>query len=157
MTKPGYKQTPEHIAARIRRGAAHHAWAGDQISEKGGRARALRMYPEISPCIQCGSPRSERHHEDENTANNAPGNVMPLCRRCHMATDSRARAFRAQAVARWRLAVEAAARARRARAICKRGHPLSGLNLYIYRGHRACVQCRKRNKAEYKRRKGQAS
>lgn len=74
MTKPGYKQTPEHIARRITSGPDHPRWQGDAVSE-----------------------------------------------------------------------VEAAATARRAQTHCKRGHPLSGPNLYITRqGTRYC-KIHKRN------------
>ena len=80
----GYAQTPEHVAARSRFGADHHAWAGDEVSKKIGRKRALRMYPNIGPCVRCGSPDAERHHIDENTSNNAPDNIEALCRPCHI-------------------------------------------------------------------------
>ena len=33
--------------------------------------------------------RAERHHIDGNTANNKPGNIAFLCRRCHMREDGR--------------------------------------------------------------------
>ena len=85
----GYKQPPEHIEARKRFGEDHHAWAGDEISVKGGRKRAERMYPGEHPCEECGSDSSERHHRDGNTANNSPENIGFLCRRCHMREDGR--------------------------------------------------------------------
>jgi 5-methylcytosine-specific restriction endonuclease McrA len=94
MTKKGYKQSPEHIAARKRFGAEHGNWSGGKVSEKGGRARALHLYPVIGPCVSCGSPRSERHHRDENTANNHPANIVILCRRCHMKEDGRLAALK---------------------------------------------------------------
>ena len=87
--KPGFKQSPEHIAKRIKRGPDHPNWIGEAVSEKGGRARALRLYPTIGPCEVCGEAKAERHHADGNTANNAPTNIEPLCRRCHMAKDGR--------------------------------------------------------------------
>ena len=85
----GYKQPPEHIEARKRRGPEHYAWAGDGVSVKGGRKRAERMYPDTKPCELCGSERSERHHRDANTANNSPENIAFLCRACHMREDGR--------------------------------------------------------------------
>lgn len=85
----GYSQSPEHVAKRKRTGAAHYNWQGDAISEKGGRKRALRLYPDIGPCTACGAENAERHHRDENTANNAPENIAILCRRCHMEEDGR--------------------------------------------------------------------
>ena len=79
----GYTQEPEHVAKRVRRGPEHHAWAGEVVTKKVGRKRALRMYPDIGPCVRCGSPDAERHHVDENTSNNAPDNIEALCRPCH--------------------------------------------------------------------------
>ena len=87
--KRGYKQTPEHVEKRKRFGPDHHAWAGGDVSEKGGRKRALRMYPDAGACTECGAARAERHHIDGNTANNKPGNIAFLCRRCHMREDGR--------------------------------------------------------------------
>ena len=47
-------------------------------------------------------------------------------------------------------AIEAAAKARRAQTTCKRGHPLSGTNLFITSGGaRGCKECRKIHKAKY--------
>lgn len=80
-----YTQSPEHVAKRRRAGEASHHWLGDQVSKKGGRTRALRTYRSIGPCEECGAVKTERHHKDENPANNDPGNIAILCRRCHMA------------------------------------------------------------------------
>ena len=82
--RKGYKQSPSHIAKRIRRGEDHHAWKGDAIAERSGRSRALRAFPEIGPCVDCGSDKAERHHQDHNTANNEPSNIVALCRSCHV-------------------------------------------------------------------------
>lgn len=94
----GYKQSPEHIAKRAAksRGETHPNWTGDQVSEKGGRKRALKLYPEIGPCQECGAAKSERHHIDGNTANNERANIAILCRRCHMAADGRLASVRAR-------------------------------------------------------------
>lgn len=85
----GYKQKPEHVEKRKRTGAEHHSWLGDGVSERGGRTRALRTYPDIGSCSKCGAPKAERHHKDQNTANNDPSNIEILCRRCHMQIDGR--------------------------------------------------------------------
>src|SRR3990167_254255 len=108
--KSGYKQTAEHIQKRKRFGAKHHAWKGEAVSEKGGRTRAQRLYPAIGSCQQCGNQRAERHHRDDNTANNRKSNIAILCRRCHMQSDGRLAKFKLLAVrnlpkaraARWR-------------------------------------------------------
>lgn len=87
----GYNQSEEHKRKRLDAitGQGHPRWEGDAISEKGGRKRALRMYPVIGPCSKCGAEKAERHHIDANTANNEPSNIEVLCRRCHMETDGR--------------------------------------------------------------------
>ena len=87
--RSGFVQTAEHVEKRKRIGEAHYAWQGDAVSEKGGRKRALRLYPQIGPCAGCGNERADRHHKDGNTANNAPSNIEALCRRCHMEGDGR--------------------------------------------------------------------
>lgn len=87
--KTGYKQTPEHIKKRIKFGHSHHNWLGDKVTAKSGRSRAQRLYRTIGPCEVCGNEKTERHHIDSNTANNASNNIAILCRRCHMQTDGR--------------------------------------------------------------------
>jgi hypothetical protein len=88
----------KHIASRpdvkgakaaARRGEKSIWWKGDAIAERSGRTRALRAFPEKAPCEACGAERSERHHKDGNTKNNAAENVARLCRRCHMTEDGR--------------------------------------------------------------------
>lgn len=93
----GIPKAPEHRAKIGRFGTEHHAWKGDAVSVRAGRSRALRRYPVTPPCQVCQSPKSERHHIDENTANNEPENIAFLCRRCHMAQDGRLQAFAANA------------------------------------------------------------
>lgn len=149
--KPGYKQSPEHVAKRreAQLGEKHHAWVGERVSARGGRTRALRMYPEIGPCVRCGSARSERHHRDGNTANNSEANVIPLCRKCHMAEDGRLEQVRRDARANQRRAVAVSAASRARILHCPRGHPYAGSNLYIKNGARNCRRCLndyKRNK-----------
>ena len=75
-------------------GSLHPNWKGDSISEKGGRGRAQRLYPVVKPCERCGKKKAERHHRDNNTANNEPSNIHFLCRRCHMEIDGRLERFR---------------------------------------------------------------
>lgn len=79
------------VAASRRRlsGDAHPGWKGDNVSERGGRTRALRLFPVIGACRKCGAHNAERHHSDGNTANNSTTNIDPLCRRCHMSEDGR--------------------------------------------------------------------
>ena len=90
----GYKQAPEHVEKRKRRADASHHWVGDQVSKKGGRTRALRTFRDIGPCEECGAAKTERHHKDENPANNEPSNIAILCRRCHMAAHRALKAAR---------------------------------------------------------------
>ncbi len=92
--KKGYKQTPEHIAKKIRRGEHHHAWVGDNATERTGRSRAERLFPVIGPCVKCGNRKSERHHKNGNTLDNRKSNIAVLCRRCHMRSDGRLAQFK---------------------------------------------------------------
>jgi 5-methylcytosine-specific restriction endonuclease McrA len=77
-------RTPEANEKRKMFGPDNPQWQGDDVTPKVGRKRALRMFPSIGPCVSCGNPKSERHHKDENPANNAPDNIEVLCRKCHM-------------------------------------------------------------------------
>ena len=104
--RKGYKQTQEHIDAKTRTGEGHHAWKGDGATEKAGRSRALRMYA-ARPCASCAVDRAERHHLDGNTLNNAPENIVFLCRKCHMRKDGRLDEFKKLAVANQPKAVAA--------------------------------------------------
>jgi len=147
VTRRGYRQTPEHIAKRIKSGPDHWNWAGDEVSRRGGRARALRQYPN-RPCEECGAENADRHHADGNTANNEPGNIKFLCDACHGAEHKRMGTHRAsessQLAERAAKLTEAAAAEKRARAKCKRNHLLSGTNLYVTPdGKRVCKECRK--------------
>lgn len=152
--RKGFKQSPEHIKKRKRFGADHPNWKGNKITVKGGRTRAIRLYPQVGPCIVCGNKKSERHHIDENTANNAPINIIILCRKCHMRADGRLEQFRKLALANQIKAVSAAAKIRRSITRCPKGHPYLGHNLYINpKGARSCRQCLN----DYKRAKRLAS
>jgi hypothetical protein len=95
----GYQQTQEHIEKRKRWGCDHHAWLGDDATQKTGRSRAARMYLNIGNCVLCDSTKSERHHIDGDTLNNNPENVIALCRRCHMKEDGRLEKLKELAIA----------------------------------------------------------
>lgn len=106
------KRTPKAL------GPTHHAWVGPAVSEKGGRTRALRMYPGQHRCELCQAANAERHHKNGNTANNEPSNIWFLCRRCHMVEDGRLDALRVlaksnlpiMADARWKDRIDTSAR-----------------------------------------------
>ncbi len=107
------------------------------LSVKTGRSRAIRMYPKIGPCEVCGSPKSERHHRDENTLNNAPDNIAILCRRCHTLAHGKTVLPHVQEMGR-----TAAAAKKKAKTHCPQGHSYSGDNLYTYAdGRRSCKIC----------------
>lgn len=145
--RKGYKQTPEHIQNRIKHGENHQNWKGDNITERSGRCRAKAMYPDVGPCVECGSVKAERHHNDENTRNNSPENIIPLCRRCHTKRHPRSRDRINKMQSR---GVIAAAELKRQQTQCKRGHELAGDNLFITsEGKRGCKSCRKIHKRTY--------
>ena len=64
---------------------------------------ARRTIP-LGVCAECEvAPATDRHHWDNNPANNDPRNVVPLCRFCHMRIDGRAGGWRPDRVRReWR-------------------------------------------------------
>ena len=112
-----------------------------------GHKQCLKMYPEIGSCVNCGNEKSERHHIDYNPLNNAPENIMPLCRRCH--TLEHGKRPPPEAIVK---GVAAAAKKRRAITHCKKGHPYSGDNLYITPdGKRVCKKCRYEAKKRYRK------
>lgn len=82
------------IRSEARSGVNSNWWKGDSVSDRSGRSRALRKYKERAACEACGSQKSERHHKDGNTRNNAPENIARLCRKCHMIADGRLEAAR---------------------------------------------------------------
>ena len=61
-TRKGYKQTADHIAKRIRVGAAHANWKGNDILQRSGRSRAQRRYKSAGVCQLCLERPAERHH-----------------------------------------------------------------------------------------------
>lgn len=152
MTKPGYKQSAEHIQKRIKSGPEHPNWLGDKVSFRAGRCRALRRYAP-QPCTSCGDKIADRHHIDGNTANNEASNIVFLCRKCHMECDGRLAQFRDSAIRRIAQTTEAAAQEKRSRTKCKRGHLLSGDNVYHNNGRRVCKACRKIHKKNHRERR----
>ena len=106
------------------------------MSQKAGRARAGRLYPDLGPCGECGLvPARDRHHRDGNAQNNAPENVAFLCRRCHQRIDGRREAL---ALAR----TAAGERRRAARTHCPHGHPFTPENTRVTpQGWRVCREC----------------
>lgn len=74
----------------MREGSANPRWAGDAVTKSGGRQRARRLFPgpQICEIAGCGK-QAERHHKDDNTANNDPSNIAFLCRRHHVLADGR--------------------------------------------------------------------
>lgn len=115
-----------------------------------GRKRAQRLFPALGICTECGSkPAVERHHRDGDTENNAPDNVTPVCRRCHMILDGRL----AQLTGRGHEGGVASGVARR-RDVCRNGHPQTPENLYVRpNGARVCLICRREQDARWHREK----
>ena len=111
-----------------------------------GHKQALKLFPNIGPCIKCGNPKAERHHKDENPLNNAPDNVEALCRRCH--TLEHGKTFRPEVTA---MGLAASAAKRRALTHCPQGHEYSGGNLYVTpSGRRSCKECNRAAKRKYR-------
>ena len=137
-----------------------------------GNMRARRIYAgPLGPCVLCSKPARDRHHKDGDTFNNAPTNVVGLCRRCHMLIDGRLRAFRERAMAPRTIKPpqpcivcgELRKPLRRGRCHacneyyrrhgidvrpkdrikthCKAGHPFDQANTYWYGTHRICRTC----------------
>jgi hypothetical protein len=121
-----------------------------------GRARALKLYPRIGPCVRCGNPKSERHHSDGNTFNNESGNIIVLCRRCHMTEDGRIEKLKQITLTAQPKASLIASILKMSQTHCGKGHELSGENLRLDRdGHRACVTCdRFRNRENQRIKRG---
>lgn len=93
--RKGFHLTQEHkdrIAA-TKRGALNPNWKGDSAKPQSGRARAARIYKDIGSCVNCGNPKSQRHHIDRNTLNNNPDNIKILCGYCHLLEDGRLEAL----------------------------------------------------------------
>lgn len=111
-----------------------------------GHKQALRLFPEIGPCEKCGDEKSERHHIDDDPQNNAPENIMALCRRCHTIEHGKAPTPGAQRMGRAK-----AAQIKRSITHCRRGHPYGGENLYVTpEGKRSCKECNRIAKRKYR-------
>ena len=110
-----------------------------------GHKQALKLFPNIGPCVRCGAQNSERHHIDDNPLNNAPENIMPLCRRCHTLEHQKSPTPEARAKG-----VAAAAKEKRARTHCRKGHAYAD-NVYTTPdGKRVCKTCRSEAKRRYR-------
>lgn len=60
------------------------------IRPRSGNERARVDYPDLGVRERCGMvPATERHHRDSDPTNNRPGNILRVCRRCHMTVDGR--------------------------------------------------------------------
>jgi len=111
-----------------------------------GHKAALRLFPEIGPCVKCGDEKSERHHIDDDPHNNTAKNIMPLCRRCH--TIEHGKTLSPEAIKKGNAA---AAKMRRAITHCRNSHSYSGDNLYVTPdGKRVCKVCRLAAKRKYR-------
>lgn len=102
-------------------------------------ATALRTGSECS-CLQCGATFWGKKNQI------AKGDAKYCSKRCYQVAQigkSKRSTFPS-------LAIDAAAIAKKAITHCKRGHPLSGENLFITaQGNRGCKECRKIHKATY--------
>lgn len=91
----GKKRTPEQCKniSEAKKGkllgSANPNWKGDNVTRLSARGRTHKLYP-LLPCKICGEKKNlQRHHKDNNTANNLPNNIQFLCARCHMELDGR--------------------------------------------------------------------
>ena len=88
MRSPEYR----NHAREAKLGPSNPNWKGDALTDKdSGRSRARSVYTEWrgGPCKDCSQPSLDLHHEDSDPLNNAPQNIIPLCRTCHMRRDGR--------------------------------------------------------------------
>ena len=111
-----------------------------------GHKRALKLFPNIGPCAECGGQSTERHHIDDNPLNNVQSNIKALCRRCH--TLEHGKTFSPEVTA---LGIRSAAEKRRAISHCPAGHEYAGDNLYVTpTGRRSCKECNRAAKRKYR-------
>lgn len=62
------------------RGEKNNAWKGG-TSPKYYQAVCFKAWG--TNCMGCPAPAVLAHHRDEDRSNNTPGNLTPLCKRCH--------------------------------------------------------------------------
>lgn len=96
--KQNTRKNEEFRISKLPRGDRHAAWKGDAAGDSAKRMRNRSDYPSLEgvACERClKSPAVDRHHRDEDPGNNAPANILLLCRRCHMEVDRRLDVLRA--------------------------------------------------------------
>ena len=122
-------------------GSNNPKWKGDSITVGAGRNRAQERFPDLGQCQRCNRPATDRHHKDDNTANNDPSNIAFLCRICHMTIDGRLERLRIQVLTVNEAGVKASAAKRKAKTHCKRGHEFTPENTRVTSVGRNCIAC----------------
>lgn len=80
----GHDKRCQACAGKARQGPSSANWKGDDVSQNGGRVRAIRRYRiDGQSCVDCGKAAKVRHHSDRDVANNQPDNIEFLCYLCH--------------------------------------------------------------------------
>ncbi len=103
-------------------------------TDNAGRAIARWWFPMPDLCERCHVAKPiDRHHQDGNPQNNAPENVLCVCRRCHQELDGRIEMLRNMAAEKAKVTH------------CKRGHPLNE--------RRVCRVCQREAEKRYRERK----
>lgn len=82
------------VPHNFRQRESHYLWKGDAATDHTKRRRVQNWYSREGKCRICGNDAQDRHHIDGNLNNDQPQNIIALCRRCHMASDGRLKAFR---------------------------------------------------------------
>lgn len=114
-------------------GHLSHRWKADGVTKAQSHLRARSVCTD-TVCSRCGSDALDVHHVDGDPYNNAPSNLAPLCRSCHMLIDGRAAALAAGNRERGLLRASATH--------CRRGHEFSPENTYVApSGARRCRSC----------------
>lgn len=88
------------------RDEASPAWKGSLANDKSKRMRCRKYYPSLDGvlCERClRKPAVDRHHRDDNIENNEPGNILLVCRKCHMELDRRLDRLMANKALWWRI------------------------------------------------------
>jgi hypothetical protein len=148
-----------------------------------GRAEARILYPDCGFCGRCGAHAVDRHHIDRDATNNERSNIEMLCRRCHaIEHGQKYKSLYSPKVSLPKPCIicqKLSKPLRRGRCgrcsdyfnnhqqkerpigeyrpdrkeHCQRGHPLSGKNLYLWKGVRFCRECRNRYEQSRKQRR----